>query len=52
MGSTSDPYGGRRRRYGNGSNSDGGECAASLAMITFGLIGGMFVTRRARQKRP
>jgi len=43
-------YGRRRNRYDN--NSGGGECAASLAMITMGLVGGLVVGRRERRKRP
>jgi hypothetical protein len=39
----------RRPRYDN--RSGGGECAASLAMITMGLVGGLVVSRRARRKR-
>ncbi len=39
----------RRPRYDN--RTGGGECAASLAMITMGLVGGLVVSHRARRKR-
>ena len=46
-------YGRSRNRYDNsGGSSGGGECAASLAMITMGLVGGLVVGRRERRKRP
>jgi uncharacterized membrane protein len=45
-GSTYDP---RPNRPASGG---GGECAASLAMITMGLVGGLVATRRARHRRP
>jgi hypothetical protein len=46
-GSTYDP--GQHRRPG--ASQGGGECAASLAMITMGLLGGMVVGRRRRRDR-
>jgi hypothetical protein len=47
-GSSYDPNANRRPRYGN---NNGGECAASLSMITLGLVGGLVVGRRGRRKR-
>ncbi|MDO9015650.1 MAG: hypothetical protein Q8S73_07155 [Deltaproteobacteria bacterium] len=51
-GSTYDPDRNRRPRYNGGSQGGGGECAASLAMMTIGLVGGLVVGRRERRKRP
>ena len=51
-GSGYDPSANRRPRYNSSGGGNGGECAASLAMITMGLVGGLVVSRRARRKRP
>jgi hypothetical protein len=48
-GSSYDPYASRRPRYGNRRSGNGGECAASLAMVTAGLFGGLVVGRRGRR---
>ena len=48
-GSTYDPARGSAPRSGSSGNGD--ECAASLAMITAGLVGGLVATRRARPSR-
>ena len=50
-GSSYDPDRNRRPRDNSGSHG-GGECAASLAMVTMGLVGGLVVGRRERRKRP
>ncbi len=46
------PYGSTYDPNRNRPASGGGECAASLAMITMGLVGGLVATRRARNRRP
>lgn len=51
-GSTYNPSANRRPRYNRNRNGNGGECAASLAMITLGLVGGLVVSRRAGRKSP
>ncbi len=51
-GSTYHPSANRRPRYNRNRNGNGGECAASLAMMTLGLVGGLFVSRSARRKSP
>ncbi len=50
-GSSYDPNANRRPRYGNNNGGNGGECAASLSVITMGLVGGLVVGRRGRRKR-
>jgi len=45
-------YGRSRNRTRYDNSGGGGECAASLAMITMGLVGGLVLGRRERRKRP